>query len=93
LNFIISVTPDCDCCDWSDVPFVPDVGFAASLDPVAIDVASADLVKETPPSPGGKAAGKGGDPWRAVYDVDYRMLFDIGEEIGLGTKEYNLIKL
>lgn len=93
LNFIISVTPDCDCCDWSDVPFVPDVGFAASLDPVAIDVACADLVKETPPSPGGKAAGKGGDPWRAVYDVDYRMLFDIGEEIGLGSKEYNLIKL
>ena len=93
LNFIISVTPDCDCCDWSDVPFVPDVGFAASLDPVAIDVACADLVKETPPTPGGKAAKKGGDPWRAVYDVDYRMLFDIGEKIGLGKKDYNLVKL
>jgi uncharacterized Fe-S center protein len=93
MNFIISVTPDCDCCDWSDVPFVADVGFAASLDPVALDVASADLVKETPPTPGGKAAGKRGDPWRAVYDVDYRALFDIAEEIGLGKKEYNLIRL
>ena len=60
---------------------------------MAVDVASADLVRESPATPGGKADGKGGDPWRAVYDVDYRMLFDIGEKIGLGKKDYNLIKL
>ncbi len=93
LNFIISVTPDCDCCDWSDVPFVPDVGFAASRDPVAIDTASADLVKATRPSPGGKAAGTRGDVWRAIYDVNYRLIFEAGEKIGLGTRQYQLIRL
>ncbi|HUU00254.1 MAG TPA: DUF362 domain-containing protein [Myxococcota bacterium] len=93
LNFIIQVTPDCDCCDWNDTPFVPDVGFAASLDPVALDAASIDLVAKTPPSPLSKATGCIGDPWRAVYDVDYRRILAFAEETGLGTSDYELVRL
>ena len=44
INFVINVTPDCDCLPWSDAPIVPDVGVLASKDPVAIDAASLDLV-------------------------------------------------
>ena len=35
INFIIDVTPDCDCLGWSDNPIVPNIGIAASLDPVS----------------------------------------------------------
>jgi uncharacterized Fe-S center protein len=93
LNLIIQVTPDCDCCNWNDVPFVSDVGFLASCDPVAIDTASADLVAGQPAAPGSKAFGKEGDVWRAVYDIDYRIIFDYGQQIGLGSREYELVRL
>jgi len=43
-NFLLNITPDCDCLPWSDAPFVPDIGILASQDPVAIDHASYDLV-------------------------------------------------
>ena len=44
LSFVLSVTPDCDCVPWSEAPIVPDIGFLASLDPVAIDTAAYDLI-------------------------------------------------
>jgi uncharacterized Fe-S center protein len=44
MNFITEVTPHCDCPPYSDLPIVPEIGIVASLDPVAIDKASADLV-------------------------------------------------
>ncbi|MEG2139627.1 MAG: DUF362 domain-containing protein [Bilophila sp.] len=44
LNFVLNVTPDCDCAAWSDAPLVPDIGLLASLDPVALDKACYDLV-------------------------------------------------
>ncbi len=93
LNCLINITPDCDCCDWNEPPFVSDVGFCASLDPVAVDMASADLVANTKPVPGSKASEKDGDPWRAIYDIPYRKIFDYAEKIGLGSTDYELIKL
>ncbi len=54
-NFLIGVAPDCDCCDWSEPPFVPDLGVLASRDIVAIDQASADLVLKAPLIPGCRA--------------------------------------
>jgi hypothetical protein len=93
LNFIVQVTPDCDCCDWNEPAIVPDLGFLAGLDPVAVDTASARLVRESPPSPGSKAAGKPGDPWRAVYDIDYQIILEHAERIGLGTREHELVRV
>jgi hypothetical protein len=39
INFLMNITPDCDCVTWSDAPIVPDIGILASTDPVAIDCA------------------------------------------------------
>ncbi|MFX0011761.1 MAG: DUF362 domain-containing protein [Candidatus Hermodarchaeota archaeon] len=44
LNYIIDVTWQCDCTGGSDIPFVSDIGILSSLDPVAIDQASVDLI-------------------------------------------------
>jgi uncharacterized Fe-S center protein len=47
-NFLMNITPDCDCVPWSDAPLVPDIGILASTDPVALDKASFDLVNSLP---------------------------------------------
>ena len=51
LSFIQDVTPLCDCIQ-AGLPVVQDVGILASLDPVAIDKASLDLLDHTPVIPG-----------------------------------------
>ncbi len=91
VNCMINLTPDCDCCDWNDPPFMADVGFLASTDPVAVDVASADLVAAGKPIPGSMADGGPADPWRAIVDIDYRVIFAHGEKIGLGRQAYQLV--
>ncbi len=58
LNFLITVAPDCDCCDWSEPPFIPDQGILASRDIVAVDQASIDLVRQSPLIPGSTAVVK-----------------------------------
>jgi len=44
INFVIDVSPACDCMTANDMPIVPDVGFFASFDPVALDMACVDAV-------------------------------------------------
>lgn len=84
INYIIRVSPQCDCYGFTDAPIVEDIGILASFDLVAIDKASVDLVN--------KKAGK--DIFRSLYpDVDWTVQLRYAEEIGLGTKEYDLIIL
>ena len=44
----MNVSPNCDCWGHNDSAIVPDLGIAASFDPVALDCACADLVKAAP---------------------------------------------
>jgi len=48
ISFLMDVSPDCDCWNFNDYPLVPDIGMAASFDPVALDQACADMVKAAP---------------------------------------------
>jgi len=93
VNFLVSVTPDCDCCDWSDAPIVPDVGFLASTDPVAIDMASVDLVNSFEGYPDRFAVPRSGDRFRTAHDVDYMPLLRHAEALGLGSLAYDLIQV
>lgn len=88
-NFIMDVTPECDCPPWRKDPVVPDIGVVASQDPVALDQASFDLVKET----GGKNYKADQDKFKAVHDVDATHQLQHGENIGLGEREYELIDI
>ena len=54
INFIMNVSPNCDCWGFNDYPLVPDLGIAASFDPGALDQACADMVKAAPALPGSK---------------------------------------
>lgn len=55
INLAYDITPHCDCFTYSDIPMVPDIGVLASKDPVAIDKASIDLIREAPGIPGSAA--------------------------------------
>ncbi|OGD21932.1 MAG: hypothetical protein A2W03_11170 [Candidatus Aminicenantes bacterium RBG_16_63_16] len=83
LNFLIKMTKDCDCMSKDQPDIVADIGIAASSDPVALDKASADLVVKT--------AGK--DVLRAGYDLDWSLQLKHGQQIGLGSLDYDLIEL
>ena len=97
MNFLTNITPDCDCCPWSDAPIVPDIGFLASTDPVAIDQASFDLVNGQLGISGSmleKNLEAGGDKFRGLRpntEPTYQLSY--GEEIGLGSRTYKLITL
>jgi len=97
LNFLTQISPVCDCHDYSDAPIVNDIGIVSSEDPVAIDQASVDLVNQEP----GNRASKlpkhwdpGEDKFRAIYpNADWSIQLDYAEEIGMGTRQYELIKV
>lgn len=51
MNFLIHITPDCDCFPFSDTSIVPDIGILASKDPEAIDAVRYDLETSRPGVP------------------------------------------
>lgn len=112
ISFIMNVSPNCDCWNHNDAAIVPDLGIAASFDPVALDCACADLVKAAPTLMGnaisdkdkahehgenctcGHHHHKGEDKFRIVHpDTNWEAGVEYGEQIGLGCREYELIKV
>jgi len=97
LNFLTQISPVCDCYGYSDTPIVNDIGILSSEDPVAIDQASVDLVNDQEGNRSSKLPGAwkpGENKFRAIYpEVDWNIQLAYAEEIGLGTREYELIKI
>ncbi|HOK39727.1 MAG TPA: DUF362 domain-containing protein [bacterium] len=97
INFIEKVSPECDCYGHSDIPIVPDVGVLASIDPVAIDKASADLVnlQEGNKNTSLKSNFKSGEDKFLALHPNCNWMFQIkkAEELGIGSSKYNLIKI
>ncbi len=85
-DYIISVTADCDCFDTKDMPkIVPDIGIAASTDPVAVDKAAFDLVE--------KAGGKKFAKLASNAKLNPAPQLEHAERIGLGSTKYKLIEI
>jgi len=97
LNFITDVSPACDCFGHNDTPIVGDIGIVASNDPVAIDQASADLVNNAQgrqDSALTRHLAPGEDKFRALYpNVDWEIQLAYGQKLGLGSREYDLIRV
>ncbi len=97
INFITDVSPACDCYPANDAPIVKDIGVVASTDPVAIDQASVDLVNAEPALAGtclSENLAPGEDKFKGIYPkVDWEIQLDYAEKIGVGTRDYELIKL
>jgi len=97
MNFLIRITPDCDCFPFSDTPIVPDIGILASRDPVAIDAASYDLVNQQTGFTDSLLIAhhhKGGDKFKGVHaQTDGFRQLKYAEEIGMGSCTYDLIAI
>lgn len=95
LSFVTNVSPDCDCWSFSDASIVPDIGVLASDDFVAIDQAAYDLVTEARGSAGSRGEGleSGIDKFAAVSGIDGTVAMRYAEEMGLGTRSYELVTI
>ena len=97
ISLIIDVSPNCDCHAENDAAIVPNVGMFASFDPVALDMACVDAVN-TQPILSGSAADIGDchdqDHFHCIHpDTDWMSCLEHAEKLGLGTREYELIKI
>ena len=98
MNFLTNISPDCDCLPWSDTPIVGDIGVLSSRDPVALDQATVDLINSSPGNATSRikksSLPENTDKFRAIWkDIDYTIQFKYAEELGLGTRNYELKKI
>ncbi|MGM9760737.1 MAG: DUF362 domain-containing protein [Parabacteroides sp.] len=102
VSFIMNVSPECDCWNHNDAAVVPDLGIAASFDPVALDQACADLVIQAPVLPTENRLSEicahhhdhEADKFHLLHpDTQWEAALEHAEKIGLGTRQYELIKI
>ena len=99
INFIMDVSPDCDCWGHNDRPLVDDIGMAASTDPVALDKACADMVVAAPSAwhlrekePGNDMRGV--DKFKLAHKAtDWNTGLLHAEKIKAGSLSYKLIRI
>ena len=96
ISFIMNVSPDCDCWNSNDMAIIPDLGIAASFDPVALDKACVDLVNKAPIIEGSVLEDinfhAGQDKFSHIHmDTDWKVGLKHGEKIGIGKLDYELI--
>ena len=86
INIMCNLSVDCDCCAKAEDPCMNDIGVLASLDPIAIDQASIDLVYNS--------NDKGRD--HLVERIESRNgvhTIKAAEDLGFGSREYELIDI
>lgn len=86
INIMCNMSVDCDCCAIAEDPCLQDIGILASLDPVAIDQACIDLVK--------KSNDPGKDHFlERVNSRHGEHTIEAAEQLGIGSREYELIEI
>jgi uncharacterized protein len=97
MNFLMNITPECDCLPYSDSPIVPDIGIMASNDPVAIDAACYDMVNKQHGLKNSllkQNRQHGEDKFKGLWkNVDGHKQLEYGQKIGLGNVKYDLIDI
>lgn len=86
INIMCNMSVDCDCCAVAEDPCMKDIGILASLDPIAIDRACIDLVKNSD------------DPGRdhlleRITSRHGERTIEAAEVLGFGSTDYELIEL
>jgi uncharacterized Fe-S center protein len=84
INIMNRLSVDCDCNGNPAEPDMHDIGILASLDPVALDKACVDLVYA---APDGRSLIQRMESRNGIRTLNH------GAEIGLGSLQYELVKL
>ncbi len=97
INFLMNISPACDCYSHADKAIVSDIGVLASLDPVAIDRASVDLINIEPGDNNSVLKGMNNvktDKFNAIYpEIDWKIQLNYAEKLGIGRQDYKIIKV
>ncbi len=104
ISLICDVSPNCDCHAENDVPIIPNVGMLASFDPVALDMACADLCNKQPMLENHsvlhencmvhKEEAAHHDHFHMVHpDTNWKSCIEHAVKIGLGSDCYELIEI
>ncbi|WXG44347.1 MAG: DUF362 domain-containing protein [Promethearchaeati archaeon SRVP18_Atabeyarchaeia-1] len=104
LNFIIQVTPYCDCMGMGMPCVVPDVGVVGSRDIVAIETATLDLIskaglleKAIPPHFMHANLDPGADlhPFQRIHGAmkNPYLATEFAEKLGMGSRRYELVEV
>lgn len=86
INVLNKLSVDCDCSSTAAHPEMGDIGVLASLDPVALDKASVDLIYAAPAN----------ERRHLVERIESRngaYLLEYAERLGLGNRAYRLARL
>jgi uncharacterized Fe-S center protein len=82
LNELKRIADSCDCDSYAKNIICPDIGYLVSDDIVAVDKASLDLINDVKE-----------DIFEKTTHVNPSKQIDFGEDIGLGSSSYQLIKI
>ena len=86
INVMKNLSVDCDCCAVAEDPCMKDIGILASTDPVSIDQACMDLVIHSD-DPGRDHFMERVNSRNGIHTIE------AAEELGMGTREYELIEM
>lgn len=86
VSMMCNLSVDCDCCAAAENPCMKDIGILSSTDPVALDQACMDQIRQS------------ADPGREhflerVLTRKGTRVIDTAAERGVGTKRYKLVRL
>ena len=102
VSLAMDISPNCDCHGDNDAPILPNIGMFASFDPVAIDQACVDACQKATPLPNSQLCDNLAKPdWHHHHDhfmdsnpnVHWKETLEHAEKIGMGSREYELVKL
>lgn len=104
LNYLLDITPQCDCTGFGQPIVVPDIGVVGGKDIVAVEEASLDLIKQTglipemvpkyikrynlDPESGLHPFQQIWGEWKNPY-----LVCEYGEKLGIGNRDYELVEL
>ena len=102
ISLVVDVSPNCDCHCENDAPILPNLGMFASFDPLALDQACVDACLAAAPLPNSQLsdhmAEKGfidhHDHFKnSTPESEWRSCLEHAEKIGLGSRDYELIRV
>ena len=86
INVMCNMSVDCDCCSVAEDPCMKDIGILSSTDPVAIDQACIDLVKNSD-DPGRDHLVERIESRHGIHTIE------AAAELGIGSRDYELVKI
>jgi uncharacterized Fe-S center protein len=101
ISLVLDISPNCDCHPENDAPILPNIGMFVSKDPLALDQACVDACLAATPMPGSQLYDRMHRPdfhdhhdhfKNSTPESEWESCLEHAEKIGIGSREYELVK-